>query len=209
VHVRKVNPNDLQALGQIAYQTGFFGASAEGFFPSQNLFRDLWVEPYLEGAGCCGWIAESEAGKPLGYILGTCDLPSYQRWFVQHLPQLLLRALRGNYSGLWPSLPYLLRMARYPSHPAPTQLYPAQLHINLLPESRGLGLGKTLLESYLECLRRENIPGVQLSTTRENTAAIGLYQKFGFGVYSEYSSPLWRPWLGRDATHVVMGLKLR
>ncbi len=159
MHVRKVNPNDLQALGQIAYQTGFFGASAEGFFPSQNLFRDLWVEPYLEGAGCCGWIAESEAGKPLGYILGTCDLPSYQRWFVQHLPQLLLRALRGNYSGLWPSLPYLLRMARYPSHPAPTQLYPAQLHINLLPESRGLGLGKTLLESYLECLRRENIPG--------------------------------------------------
>jgi GNAT superfamily N-acetyltransferase len=208
VHVREVKPADLETLGEIAYSTGFFGASAERFFPARVLFRDLWVWPYLGGAGCCGYVAESAVGKPLGYILGTCNLRQYQNWILTHLPHLLLRALRGEYPGLRRSLPYLLRMARYPAHLAPPETYPAQLHVNLLPESRGLGLGNRLMEAYLGCLRGRNVTGVQLSTTRENTAALGLYQKFGFSVYSEYQSPLWQPWLGRTTSHVVMVCRL-
>ena len=204
MHVREVKPLDLEPLGEIAYRTGFFGDSAHRFFPAQALFCDLWVRPYLEGAGCCGFVGEDETGKPLGYILGTCSLRQYQRWILQHLPRLLLRALRGEYPGLLGSLPYLVRMARYPTHLAPLETYPAQLHINLLPESRGQGLGSQLMEAYLSCLRSRNVMGVQLSTTRENTAAVGLYQKFGFHVYSEYQSPLWQPWLGRSTGHVVM-----
>ncbi|MER3484574.1 MAG: GNAT family N-acetyltransferase [Meiothermus sp.] len=208
MHVREVKPEDLETLGRIAYATGFFGSSAEAFFPSAGLFRDLWVWPYVAGAGCCGFIAENEGQEPLGYILGTCDLRRYQSWIVTHLPHLLLRAAGGQYSGLGRSLPYLLRMTRYPSHLASPEVYPAQLHINLLPQSRGLGLGNRLMETYLDCLAGKNVAGVQLSTTRENTAAIGLYQKFGFAILSEYKSALWRPWLGRDTQHLVMGLRL-
>lgn len=208
MHVREVKPSDFESLGEIAYSTGFFGTSAERFFPSRTLFCDLWVRPYLEGTGCCGYVAEHAVGKPLGYILGTCNLRQYQNWIIAYLPRLLLRALRGEYPGLLRSLPYLLRMARYPTYLAPPETYPAQLHINLLRESRGLGLGNRLMEAYLSCLRSRNVAGVQLSTTRENTAALGLYQKFGFGVYSEYQSPLWQPWLGRTTSHVVMVLRL-
>lgn len=206
--VREVKPIDLESLGQIAYQTGFFGSSAGAFFPSPPLFQDLWVWPYLGGAGCCGFVAQDDAGQVLGYVLGTCDLRGYQSWVVEHIPRLLLRAVRGQYTGLWRSLPYLLRMARYPSRLAPPEAYPAQLHINLLPQSRGLGLGNRLMETHLACLKAKNVAGVQLSTTRENGAAVGLYQKFGFSVYDEYTSPLWRPWLKRNAQHLVMTLKL-
>ena len=196
---------DFESLSQIAYQTGFFGESAVRFFPSASLFADLWVRPYLDETGqvSCNFLAES-GGKVLGYIIGTVDLGRYRPWFVRNLPGLLLKALSGGYPGLWPSLPYLLRMALYPSRLAALERFPAQLHINLLPESRGMGLGQKLMEAYLECLSAQKIPGVQLSTTRENQAAIKLYERNGFQVYSEYSSPLWRPWLGHDAVHVVM-----
>lgn len=207
---------DLEALGQIAYATGYFGSSAEVYFPSQTLFRDLWVRPYLAGGGslslskgtpqACNYVAEQD-GKPLGYIIGTLDMLHYQRWMLGYIPRLLKDALFGRYPKVLPSLRYLLRMARYPSKLAPLEQFPAQLHINLLPEARGLGLGGQLMKRYLGCLESQKIKGVQLSTTRENGAAVRLYEKFGFEVLREYSSPLWRPWLGRDAVHIVMGKK--
>ena len=65
-------------------------------------------------------------------------------------------------------------------------------------------MGKALLQTYLECLTQQDIRGVQLSTTRENQAAIALYEKMGFTVWQEYPSPLWKPWLGYDAVHLTM-----
>ena len=214
--IREARMEDLEALGQIAYATGYFGASAKVYFPSPALFRDLWVRPYLAGGGSlslskgtskvCNLVADKD-GKPVGYIIGTTDMTHYQRWMRGYALHLLKDALFGRYPKLLPSLRYLLRMARYPSRLAPIEHFPAQLHINLLPEARGLGLGAALMERYLGCLESQQIKGVQLSTTRENVAAVRLYEKFGFEVLREYSSPLWRPWLGRDAVHLIMGKK--
>ena len=203
LNIRPAKAEDLESLGHIAYQTGFFGGSAEKFFPSKALFTDLWIRPYLEGAGCCGFVTELE-NKPVGYILGSCDLPGYRRWMLSRIPFVLGRSLMGIYRQVLPSLPYLLRMTRYPSRLAPPEQYPAGLHINVLPETRGHGLGKTLLQAYLDCLSQQKIRGVQLSTTRENQAAVVLYERMGFKVWQEYSSPLWRPWLGHDAIHLTM-----
>lgn len=206
--IRPAGPTDLQALGQIAYATGFFGNSAAVYFPSQPLFRDLWIKPYLNGIGACNLVAELE-GKIVGYIIGTPDVRAYQRYFLRSALEVVGKALSGQYPGFLQSTRYLLRAARYGSPLAPLEQYPAHLHINLLPESRGLGLGQKLLAAHLDCLRARGVPGVQLSTTRENTAALGLYQKFGFAVYAERKSPLWEPWLGREATHVVLVKDLR
>lgn len=206
--IREARMEDLEALGRIAYQTGFFGASAAAFFPSEQLFSDLWVRPYLCGAGASNFVAEVDR-RPIGYILGTRDLRAYQGWMLRHAPEFLWRALSGKYSRFLGSLRYLLRLALYPSKLAPFDQFPAQLHINLLPESRGLGLGGQLMQAYLDCLGSKNVAGVQLSTTKENAAAVGLYEKFGFGVYREYLSPVWRPWLGREVVHLVMVKSLR
>jgi GNAT superfamily N-acetyltransferase len=201
--IREARMEDLEALGHIAYATGFFGSSARRFFPDPTLFTDLWVRPYLGAVGCGNFLAFS-GGVPVGYILGTAHLGAYRRHLLQSLPWLLRRALQGRYPRLGPSLAYLTRMLRYPTPQAPTGPYPAQLHVNLLPEARGRGLGQALMSAHLEALRRHRVPGVQLSTTRENAAALRLYERSGFRVWREASSPLWRPWLGRNAVHVVM-----
>lgn len=50
----------------------------------------------------------------------------------------------------------------------------------LLPDWRGRGLGKALLETALEHARRTGRERVDLETNRAMTAAIGLYQSRGF-----------------------------
>ena len=201
--VRLATPEDAEAIGRIAYATGFFGDSAAVFFPDPDLFMALWVEPYLAGQGCCNFVAESRE-QVRGYIIGACDAASYRRSLVLAGMHAAGGILTGRYRQRRRCLRYLWRMARFGTGSAPLSDYPAHLHINLLPGTRGRGLGSALLRVHLACLAEAGVPGVQVSTTRENRGALKLYRRSGFRIFSERSSPLWRPWLGRSTSHVVL-----
>lgn len=205
--VRPLRPDDWEGVVAVAYATAFFGTPASRFFADKQLFADLWVAPYFGGTGCCGFVAE-ESERVVGYVLGSCDTARYRRWLWRRAPLLIGRALTGGYRALGGSLPYLGRALRHPAKSVSTQDFPAHLHINLLTEARGHGLGRSLLEHHLACLAALGVPGVQLSTTLENPAALALYESLGFAVASRYRSSLWRPWLGRSVEHVVMALQL-
>ena len=116
------------------------------------------------------------------------------------IPGLLTRRYRRPHSAV----PYLLRSLRFPSPHASETEFPAHLHLNLLSGARGLGLGHGLLQSFLDRLQELGIPGVQLSTTDENVAALGLYRKAGFSVAAVEQTPLWTPWLGHPARHLCL-----
>ncbi|MCS7058609.1 MAG: GNAT family N-acetyltransferase [Meiothermus sp.] len=205
--IRPVLPADFAALTEVAYATGFFGRSAEVYFPAKVLFGELWVRPYLGPAGGCGLVLEEE-GQILGYVLGAQDPIAYRWYFLRGLPRWLRQAAQGCYPGLGTSLRFLLRALRYPSKAAPEGLFPAHLHLNLLGGVRGQGWGERLLRAHLTCLQQRGLPGVQLSTTEENRAALGLYHKLGFREYTRWTSLLWAPWLGRAVVHLVLVLPL-
>ena len=128
--IRPARLGDLEVLGQIAHQTGFFGHSAGRYFPDSGLFAALWVGPYLRGAGAGCYVAEV-GGEAVGYVLGAPDQRIYQR--------ALRRVVMRHLGSSWPtgrtlgSLPYLLRAARFPSPHASWGVFPAHLHLNLLP----------------------------------------------------------------------------
>lgn len=204
--LRLLRPSDEAAVARVAYATGYFGAPADRYFPDAHLFADLWVRPYFV-ADPLGFAAERE-GLLLGYILGSASAGAYRRALARVLPGVLGRALTGRYPHLGGSLPYLVRMGRFAGPHAPDRAYPAHLHLNLLPQARGLGLGGALLDAYLAALEARGVPGVQLSTTLENQAALALYERRGLTVWAARESGLWRPWLGRPATHVVMTRRL-
>ncbi|GGS28544.1 GNAT family N-acetyltransferase [Deinococcus knuensis] len=142
----------------------------------------------------------------MGFIVGTADPARYRRSLLRAAPLLLSRLTRPDTRR---SLRYLIRAARWPGPHASDTLYPAHLHLNVQQSARGLGAGETLLRAHLALLRDAGVPGVQLSTTTENVAALGLYRKLGFRVAGERQTPLWEPWLGHPARHVVMTLTLR
>lgn len=203
--IRPIHPSDERGVGRIAYQTGFFGQSAAPYFANERLFARLWVGPYFRGGFAC-LVAEAE-GSILGYILGSPDPAQYGRALRRVLLGRTLSRL-APLSQTWASLPYLLRAARYPSPHANWTQFPAHLHINLLAQARGLGVGKRLLAAHLELLRGAGVAGVQLSTTTENRAALELYRRFDFVPLVSAETPLWTPWLGHPAEHVGLGLRL-
>jgi ribosomal protein S18 acetylase RimI-like enzyme len=57
------------------------------------------------------------------------------------------------------------------------------LHINLLPEARGTGLGALLMKQWQDHLRQAGVPGCHLGTIAENTRAIGFFERMGFEKY--------------------------
>ncbi|KQR22795.1 GNAT family N-acetyltransferase [Deinococcus sp. Leaf326] len=201
---RSAEPRDERLLGEIAHATGYFGDPATCFFPDLQLFADLWVRPYLHGGGGASFVVEL-GGEVQGYILGAPDPDAYRRAVVQTVQQRVLpRLLAGQYRRPWPGLLYLLRAAVFGGPHADPETFPAHLHLNLLPIARGRGLSGPLLELHLARLAELGARGVQLSTTLENAAALRTYQRCGFVISGARRTPLWTPWLGRPAVHVVM-----
>lgn len=194
-------------MADVSFATGYFGRPAERFFPDRKLFEDLWIAPYFTDHGCCNFVAE-DGEHVVGYIIGSCDTAAYRRYMASLSVRLIGSWLRGRYPDFGPSMRYLLRAARYPSPTASTDHFPAHLHVNVLARARGHGLGKRLLEAFLECLVERGVHGVHLSTTVENEVALGLYRAFGFAVWERQRSRLWRPWLGRTTTQVVLVKRL-
>ncbi len=57
-----------------------------------------------------------------------------------------------------------------------------------LPEYRGLGLGKKLMDEFMNYMKERNYLKAYLWTTREQVAAIGLYKSYGFELTEEKES---------------------
>lgn len=58
----------------------------------------------------------------------------------------------------------------------------------LLPEYRGIGLSKKLMELYMSWLKDHNYTSTYLWTTNEQTAAAQLYKQHGFKLVEEFDS---------------------
>jgi ribosomal protein S18 acetylase RimI-like enzyme len=58
--------------------------------------------------------------------------------------------------------------------------WPAHLHINLVPEARGTGVGAALMSRWLVRLREAESAGCYLQTLVENTRAVRFFEKMDF-----------------------------
>jgi ribosomal protein S18 acetylase RimI-like enzyme len=201
VRVRPAGKGDLKAIARIAHQTLLLGREGGFAFPSQALWGELFVAPYLR-RGCCALVAEAE-GEVVGYILGACRTLPLALDLALRLPLILIYLFMGRYGPILPHLRYLLRLLLFPGPKAPKGRYPAHLHIAVDPKAQSRGVGKALLAAFLDCLKAWGVRGVQLSTTRANQAARRLYRSLGFRLYARQASPFWAPYLGRPVIHEV------
>jgi GNAT superfamily N-acetyltransferase len=60
--------------------------------------------------------------------------------------------------------------------------YPAHFHIDLLPDYRGRGYGRRLVERLLTDLQEADVAGVHVGMVTANTAARQFYDRVGFHV---------------------------
>src|SRR5262245_15009422 len=105
----------------------FFEASSTQSFANdaeRATFRERWLGRYLTHYPGCAYVAVAPDGDVAGYLVGSLDDPAI--------------------TPLFADIGYFARFAPL------TADYPAQLHVNLAPLWRGQGVGKKLVDAFLQ-----------------------------------------------------------
>ncbi len=84
--------------------------------------------------------------------------------------------------------------------------YHAHLQIDVQQGYRGEGVGKRLIEAYLEQIRQLWVCGVHLRTTSANRAACFLYEKIGVQLLESRQNWFWTRMLGEAVYNRSYGL---
>lgn len=177
---RTTDPREVDRLYDICLRTGADGGDATGRYRDPRLLGEIYLGAYLAFEPDLAFVVDDGSGA-LGYVVGTVDTAAFEE-----------RCERD----WWPPL-----RARYPLDAFPTEsedaclvrsihspstadrpvldLFPAHLHVDLLPAAQGGGNGRRLLETLFHALRERGVQGVHLGVSETNTSAIGFYEHLG------------------------------
>jgi ribosomal protein S18 acetylase RimI-like enzyme len=186
--IRPYAPDDLESLREICLRTGANGGDAGATCTHRDLLGDYYAVPYvIRDPSMCLMLAD-ESG-PCGYILGTEDTQSFNKWFNE----IWLPEIRAKYQNLTPSPKasdgwLLARLDEDPPEPDWINNFPAHLHIDLLPRAQGGGWGRLLFESWVNLAFSRGATGIHLGVYKANTKAVGFYEKMGMSKIADANS---------------------
>jgi ribosomal protein S18 acetylase RimI-like enzyme len=199
VTVRPYQPTDRPALYDICLRTGWAGGDATGHYSDPDLLPSVFAGPYAALEPELAFVAD-DGRRPVGYIVGTADSTAFftafrKRW----LPSVADRfpAPEGPPSTPDEEIRALLHHAETMLRPEFAAGHPAHLHIDLLPPAQGRGLGRRLMETFLDALRERGVPGVHLGVNPANTGALAFYARLGFTELRPAGGPSLTRYLGR------------
>lgn len=181
--IRGYRAADLDALYAVSLATGDGGRDAAALYADPRLIGHVYVGPYATLEPGLVLVVEDTGGVG-GYILGTADTRGFEaRQEAEWWPAL--RAIHpdpdGPPDGWTADQQRCNRIHRPPRMPDwLTGPYPAHLHINLLPRLQGRGLGRLLVERWIDAVRACGAPGIHLGVRANNDRAIGFYRACGF-----------------------------
>lgn len=213
LRIRDYHPTDLPYLYDICLRTGDSGVDASGLYSDPFMLGQYFAAPYAIRAPRCvlllagdgpvsvaagpagdrastGERSEGPSLRALGYVLGTDDTASYDRW----MEEAWLPALRALYPspGRSPSNAGIgwSRMSaperwlrdlfdRKPEAAPWVAEYPGHLHIDILPEAQGSGWGRALMDAFRLRLSELGCPAFHLGVSRANGPALRFYRRYG------------------------------
>ena len=178
--IRNYHPSDLSMLYRICLLTGDSGKDASHIYKDPDLLGQFYAAPYavLEPDLC--FILTND-DRPCGYILGTRDSEKFfDRCEAEWFPVLRKRYPLPAEDDQSMEAKIIRRIHEGHKPAENTEGYPAHLHIDLLPESQGSGMGRRLTEVFIDKLKELNVPGLHLGVGKKNTGAVKFYEKIGF-----------------------------
>lgn len=178
--IRPYRPSDRAALYEICVRTADAGADATGIFSDDMLWGDLFAVPYVERHPDLAWVVEADDERVIGYIVATDDTDAFAAWFRDEW----WPTRRERYPRPAEPVSREQKMIEYgyaqgPGRDANAAEYPAHLHIDLLPETQGQGLGRRLIETLFAELTRRGVHGLHLGMDPNNTGAAAFYERLG------------------------------
>lgn len=181
--IRPFEPSDAERLRIICCET----AAEQPFLPwldEPRLACELYLDPYLELESESCFIAARD-GRIVGYIVGTRDEKQFRLREQNRVQRRLLRLLQIQAEGVinrrfshFLSHRVLAKMylkalcSRLRDTVRPNQYYdldrfPANCHLQVVPEARDAGAGLALLLAFQEYLRANGVRGLHGSVVEE------------------------------------------
>jgi len=178
--IRQYRAADYDAVSRVCLLTAEGGGDATGRYSSDDLMPDIFARPYVSLVPELAFVVEID-GAVVGYILGVADTRAFvgrfrSEWMPRieaayhHAQPVLTKDDLIRHLGFWPERMLIAEVDDYPAH----------LHIDLLPEAQGLGLGRRLVDTLIAALRERDVAGLHLTMDAANTGARAFYDRLGF-----------------------------
>lgn len=168
--VRPYEQKDMEDVRYICL--GSVGKENTGRF-ERNFLLNTYCNYYIEHEPHNCFVATDENDKAVGYILCAESFDGFQDIFLNDYAK---RCLKFKLIYRLASAVSILEQKKY------KDLYPAHLHIDLLPEYQQKGLGRQLINALCLHLKEKGVKGVMLSVFAGNKGAVKFYKKCGFTV---------------------------
>lgn len=169
VTIRHARPQDVPAMEEICIKTAPQN-QCDTEKRRKNilyLYNRYYTRAELENC----FVAANEQDRAVGYILCAGDYTAYKKGFFHNEFKQIAKlgffkavAARGEVLFLKPF----------------ARRYPAHLHIDILPEYQGNGVGTRLMQALICRLKEKQTGGVMLCVAASNTGAVSFYRKQGF-----------------------------
>ena len=182
--IRKATPADREAAYWVCLKTGDHGDDGEPLFTDDpDALGRIYVGPYLEFEPDLALVLEDGEGV-CGYCLGAMDSRKlYDRYEQEWRPGLVRDFPEpGGDPSQWTPLEQVYHLYHHPDYycPEPYDLYPSQLHIDLVQRAQGRGLGRQMIDEMVTLIAGLGSPGIHLGMSARNERAYYFYLKIGF-----------------------------
>ena len=134
-----------------------------------TLYCDYYIEKEPDN---CFVIADDE-DNAVGYILCAENFSRYRKNFTPYIKNLSL--FRKLYA-------YGEMIAHFPA----AKKCNAHMHIDILPDFQGKGIGSQLLSALTSHLKTKGVNGLMLVVSNSNTNAVKFYRKNGFSAFLNF-----------------------
>lgn len=168
VTIRNYQERDEEAVKCICLGSSFGERMDEKI---RDAIVEVYCRYYIEHEPENCFVAVDGADEPKGYILCAERYDVWKQVFFESY-------VDGSQN---PAVPMMAQGTMSAMQPY-AQEYPAHLHIDLLPECQGQGVGTKLVEMLTGHLRRRGAAGLMLNVANDNERAIRFYGKCGFCV---------------------------
>jgi len=186
IEIRQCTIEDLPYVYEICYLTGYPPGTSDEVCTDRYKVGHYYAAPYLYFDIECCFVATVEK-IPKGYILGTLNTEEYTKWLNKEWLPKIRNYYDLNKLNVNDHFEAHLNSCIINDTKFEEQLieYPAHLHIDLLPELQGKGMGRKLMNVFFETCRKKNAVKVHLGVSKENPGAISFYKKMGMNIIFE------------------------
>ncbi|MBS0660641.1 MAG: GNAT family acetyltransferase [Verrucomicrobia bacterium] len=179
--IRPYRASDRAAVRRLCCETGFLGRPIDPVFEDRELFADFLTSYYLRHEPDSAFVID-DAGEVKGYLLG-CLHPLRNQLYNATQNLLLFGVLAVRYPRYSAASRKFIRwifLNAWREVPAAPKRTP-HFHVNLLPEMRGLTVGKALFDAFMAHLVARGVKRIfGQMVSFEGRRGEAMFRRYGF-----------------------------